>query len=205
MYTISVVITTHGNGHDLNVMLGSLENQRVYLPKKLPNNRELHWFAGPKSQVLLEVVVTCDGKFEGTLPEYAYLVECPKMGGVGHHTRGQGIKFTEGNYIVLTNSDNYFVSGFLHSLHKALADDVGVVYWNCVNNLWSWGTLGGSRLERGHIDLSCAAVRSDIAKAVGFPFRNYDGDFDYIHACCTAARKKNLQIVYINEILSVHN
>lgn len=204
MYTISVVITTHGKGHDLPVILGALENQRAYLPKKI-NGKELRWFAGPKSQVMLEVIVACDGKFEGTLPDYAYLVECPKQGGVGHHTRQPGIKFTEGNFVVLTNSDNYFVSGFLHSLHKELADNVGVVYWNCVNNLWSWGTLGGSKLARGRIDLSCAAVRSDISKAVGFPFRNYDGDWDYVNACCNLAKKNKLKIIYIDQILAIHN
>lgn len=202
---ISVVITCHGEAPDLPNMVSSLQLQREYNKGRSHNDKhDVYYVAGKPCTHPLEIIVVCDGPFQGYVQPEAKLIIAPKKGGVGHHTREYGIQAATGEWIVLTNDDNYFVKGWLHAMTKNILPDTGVLYWNCINNLWRWGDHGGSKIIRGYIDLSCALVRTEIAKEVGFPFRNYDGDFDYIHACVASAKKKNLMLHYLDQTLCVH-
>lgn len=214
--TISVVITTHGNADDLDGMLSCLRQQREYLERTRKGIRGTlvdRWIAGPRLFDPVETVIAHDGEYPWSRAEsflVSKVIECPKQGGVGHHTRGPGIEAATGAWIVLTNSDNYFVNGWQDRVIKTILDEggprkVGVAYWNCINNLWAWTDHGGSKISRGSIDLSCAIVRADIAKKVGFPWRDYDGDFDYILACCDLAGELKLKVVQMNQTLCVHN
>lgn len=176
---ISIVVTCHGAATDLPIILGSLTHQRVNVEKPLPSGKRVRWFMGDSfSYHPIEIIVASDGPYCGAhpdrLPAPVKIIECEKNGGVGHHTRGDGIEAATGDWIVLTNADNYFMLGWLHRLVETIAEyggqqNVGLVYWNCINNLWGWRDQGGSKIARGKIDLSCAAVRADIAKRVGFP------------------------------------
>lgn len=210
MAKLGIVITTHGKAEDLPLLLKSLELQREYKKGKCTRTgREVLWVAGERPNAWdIETIVTSDGKYGGWDEEgerFDRLVECPKEGAPGHHTRGPGIKAVTADFVTLTNSDNYYVQGFLSRALPELKDDVGFLYWNVVNNLWRWSNYQGSRLQRGHIDLSAAAVRTDVAKEVGFPFRNYDGDWDYFEACLKIVRAKKLRVVFLDETLGVHN
>lgn len=211
MPLVTVVIACHGDGKDLPVMLGCLANQREYHAGKCSRTgNEVLWCAGPPCKLPIHAIACWDGELPPP-DRLAYgsfgfdIVECPKEGGVGHHTRQPGIEAVAGEWTVLTNMDNYFVQGWRHRIEGMLRPDHGIVYWNVLNNLWRWSNYNGTQLKRGHADLSCCAVRTEIARAVGFPWRNYDGDWDYIEACVKEARKRRLKVVHIPETLSVHN
>lgn len=220
---LSVVITTHGRASDLPIILGTLAHQRVNI--EVPHSRDpsitCQWGMGEHCQVVYETIVCSDGPYGGTLAErqmFNVLAECPKQGGVGHHTRATGIEVAEGEWIVLTNSDNTFMLGWMDLLAKTIEANplTQMIYWNGINNLWRWSTLGGSKLERGRIDLSFAAVRTDIAKQVGWPWTHYDSDWDYLEACAELANrtfayyhstlpKAGSAIIKLDNVLSVHN
>lgn len=171
----------------------------------------VRWVAGDylPAATLIEPIIVCDGPplfLEDGAPamEGVRLITCPLEGGVGHHTRGPGIEAANQPWVTLTNSDNYFVAGWLSQIKPHLEDPRNqIVGWGCLNNLWRWQARAPMPL-RGFIDLSCVAVRTEIAKQVGFPFRNYDGDFDYIMACYKAAGGKR-RVKMLPEILCVHN
>lgn len=216
---VSVVITTHGTASDLPVMLGSLSHQREYHPgQHSRTGEEFLYAAGKRSKIPYEAIVVSDGLLEGEQsgwgPGVIHVV-CPAEGGVGHHTRNYGIQAARGEFIVLTNSDNYFMSGWIHALSQAVQSSTGIVHWNCISNLWRWSMFGGSeverrkgagtRLRRGQVDLSCVAVRAEIAKKIGFPWRHYEGDWDYVEACMWEAGQKGMKVVGIDSCLSVHN
>ena len=204
---ISIVITCHGEAAELPIILGSIATQREYKP--IPHSRTgapCLYGAGRICDYPREVIVVSDGKLERQLP-WGLVdrdIECFKEGGVGHHTREPGILAATGKWIVLTNMDNYFMSGWLHHVSQSFKPSVGLVYWDCVHNAWRWQSRP-SKLARGGIDLSCVAVRDDIAKQVGFPFRDYDGDWDYIEACAKAAQQASLELVHVPLTLCVHN
>lgn len=211
---LSVVITTHGRASDLPIILGTLAHQRVNI--EVPHSRDpsitCQWGLGDKSRIPYETIVCSDGPYGGPLAErelFGTLVETPKRHtepNVGHHTRAPGIQAASGQWITLTNSDNLYVYGFLdmiagHMMHH----ENGIVFWDLVNNLWRWGNYGGSKLKRGECDLSCVAVKAEIAKQVGFAWDHYDADADYVLACKERCEYLGLKIAKVNCTLSVHN
>mgnify|MGYP003620376886 CR=1 FL=1 len=218
---ISVVITAHGEASDLPIILGCLEHQRININGTHSTaNHGVQWTLGERSTHPIETVITYDGYLQNE-PKYRPIAHriaqadlctfVDPQGGVGHHTRAPGIEVATGEWIVLTNSDNYFVSGWLDRLVSHITPETGLIYWDCVNNLWRWTANGGGakfpgcRLKRGHIDLTCVAVRAELAKQVKFPWRDYEADYEYISACARLCDQKNLSIVHIPEILAVHN
>lgn len=162
---------------------------------------------GELTKLETERIIVSDGPLESAPYPMWYhkYLEVPKEGQVGHNTRGVGIEAATGDFIVLTNEDNYFVQGFRHRLESNIKDDTGMVIWNGINNLWKYTDYGGSKLERGFIDLSFAAVKSDIAKKIGYPWRHYDSDFDYLEACYKEVKRRKLKLVTLKETLSIHN
>lgn len=209
---VSVIITTHGQSEDLPIILGSLARQKIYGPgKNSVNGTDFLYDCKGKCDLPIDVVVTSDGSFaydpvRGFAAKHIdKVVECPKGEAPGHHTREPGIMAAKGDYVVLTNQDNYFTLGWRHRIESAFNKSTGMVYWNCINNLWKWTDFGGSRIKRGHIDLSCVAVKTEIARVVGFEWRNYDADFDYIDSCAQVCKQKGFTLNHINEALCVHN
>lgn len=218
---ISIVITCHGEARDLPIMLMCLDQQRVNLEGKHSTTGAPTYYAmGDYCTHEREIIIVSDGPYEGKgfyefnlcNWEDIRLIEVSKASGknVGHHTRGLGIEASKGDWIVLTNSDNLFVSGWLDRLVTSITDELGLIFWDCVHNAWRWSNKGGDgkhpgcQLKRGSIDLSCVAVRSEIAKKVGFPFLDYQGDYNYIATCARECDKQGLKIHHIPEILFIH-
>lgn len=208
---ISIVITTHGKCQGLNSILDNILSQRknVLGVHSVTGEKNCKWALGDKCDYPVEIIICSDGtvdpKLKSALKSWCKFIECPKEGGVGHHTRAPGIEAATGDYVVLTNSDNFFVLGWLHRIISNIKYSTGIIYWDCVNNLWGWTHGSGSRLRRGGIDLCCAAIKTSIAKEVGFPFRNYDGDWDYIAACLKLCNDREYAVTYLPEILTIHN
>lgn len=208
---VSIVITTHGSALDLPGMLHAIANQREYGEgKHSRTGQPICCVPVGDCPLGYEVIVVTDGPSGiddlRMAPYYNRLVVCPKENHpAGHHTREPGIMTAEGVWIVLTNSDNYFCAGWLWAIADSVRNPgVGMIYWDIANSLGNWRTHP-SKLARGHIDLSCVAVRREIAQQVGFPFREYDGDADYILACAKLVKSKNLGIAYLPQLLAVHN
>lgn len=217
MQLVSVVITCHGEAKDLPVMLGSLARQREYFTRPCPRTGNMvKWVAGRQCELPIDVVCTWDGEIPDSVVTFPFrkseitFVSTPKetrLENAGHHTRAPGITKAKGQWIVLTNMDNYFVQGWRHRIEPFLAaPGTGMVYWDVLNNLWVWSNYGGTKInQRGYADLSCCAIRADICDQVGFPWRGYDDDYTYIQTCLIEMKKQGLRPLGIGETLSVHN
>lgn len=216
---ISIVVACHGNAQELTCLLSSLHNQKRYVTGPhsvtgvpVPHSKCVAWgkeFPG------VEVILSFDGRCHtgdfctGILYDGGFQykeIENEKLGGVGHHTRGPGIEAATGKWVTCQNMDHQFTLGWLDQIYPHLIDEsVGMVYTNCINNLWAWTDFGGSKLKRGGIDLSCAIVRSEIAKEVGWPWSNYDSDFDWINACAVIVNRLKLKLIHVPKALVIHN
>lgn len=209
---ISIVITTHGKGRDLPGILNSIECQRQYRSGISTKGQPYNYEAGDYfTKAPIEVVLTWDGDIgrrEAWDERGLHVVHVENVKAVvpccGHNTREAGIQAATGDWIYLTNSDNLLVGGWLHSVMQCCLPQYGIIYFDIVSNLWTW-QAPPARLEWGACDLSSVVVKSEIAKEVGFPFRAYDGDFEYIDACNKLCQKKGLRTIHINEILAIHN
>lgn len=212
---ISIVVACHGKGEYLPGLMNSIVMQRQYRSGISTKGTPFNYEAGARfSKMNVEVIICWDGDKTSEMMELFAIsawpevdlkqIACPAEGGVGHHTREHGIRIATGDWIVCTNQDNFFMHGWLHSVVQCCLPHYGIVYWDMVSNLWTWKAPSAA-LTWGQVDLSSCCVRAEIAKEVGFPFRNYDGDWDYIDACSKLCQQRGLRPIHINEILSVHN
>lgn len=211
---VSVVITTHGQSQDLPTILSCLQRQKDYSiggHSRTSERVKYSQVSAPTFEAP-EIVIASDGRYTGPWPgPNNKIIEIPREpNSVGHHTRAPGIEAATGRFVVLTNQDNLFPLWFMSRLtqtileHEAKATaPIGLIYYNCVNNLWCC-KAHNSKLERGGIDLSCIAVNTNIAKEVGFPWREYDADADYIMACAQLCNRLDYLVIYIPEVWSIH-
>jgi len=136
----------------------------------------------------------------------------------GHSLREIGLHSARGDYVLLTNADNYYIPKALEFINAALLEqqssNVDVVMFDMVH---SHSNPGRRKLpaysffevsyQRESIDMGAAIVDTDLAKKTGFADKSFDADATYFES---VARKKNaggekLSIIKIPSILLVHN
>jgi hypothetical protein len=124
----------------------------------------------------------------------------------GHLLRRWGLEnLVTNQYVLITNADNYYTPNMVEEILKCKED---FIYFDCVhshttefnNNKSSYGHMN-CKLLANQIDMGCVAVKSTIAKQVGFNSTSYSADWDYFNSIL----RLNPSIIKINKILFVHN
>jgi hypothetical protein len=133
----------------------------------------------------------------------------------GHTLRDIGLKQVEDEYVLLTNSDNYFIPKAIEFINQKLFElnnEIDVLMFDLVH---SHDFPGGRRLpsysffevfyKRGSIDVSAAIVKSDLAKKVGFRDKTHDGDATYFEDIQKIKSPGKLSVEKVPKVLLVHN
>jgi len=150
-----------------------------------------------------------------------------RMNQFGHDLRDLGIKEQADKYewLIITNCDNYYVPKFLEELNKVIDNfsevtgankeydfHTGVIYFDYIHShnrgdSSSGGTYGfmDNQFRPCICDIGAFAVRSDIAKEVGFNRRDHDADAGFIQDIINLQNTKNFGIFGLNKVLFVHN
>ena len=130
----------------------------------------------------------------------------------GHTLRDMGIQQAEGDYILLTNADNYFIPKAVEYLNIAASKKSDVILFDMVHAHEHPGDTKNlaytsfiTEYRRWRIDVSSAIVKTELAKKVGFRDKGFDGDATYFEDIKEVAYNKNLNIFKIPRILFVHN
>ena len=101
----------------------------------------------------------------------------------GHTPRQRGFQEVEskieGDFLVVSNSDNYHVPGFVEKMLEAFDDSTDAVYCNMSHDYYSWRNFD-TRLEYSFVDCGCVMARRDIALAAGWNDNSYEGDWKYV-------------------------
>lgn len=130
----------------------------------------------------------------------------------GHTLRNEGLKLSTGEYILITNGDNYYVPSFVEFMMKEIQNcDPDVLIYDMIH---SHDLPGGRNLpaysffqtdfSRFNIDMGAAVVKGDLARRAGFRDRSHDADATYFEDVL-AAKQSDLRIVKVNRVLFVHN
>ena len=99
-----------------------------------------------------------------------------------------GIATASGDYLVLTNDDNYYVPKFIENRHRADPEDrhPDVVYFDMIHSHNKPGgrqqtpyCLFKTEYKRQNIDMGAAVVRTELARIAGFRDKSHDGDATY--------------------------
>jgi hypothetical protein len=123
------------------------------------------------------------------------LVRTPKpLGRWGHPYRQLGIDAARGDFIGLSNDDNYYTPGYLEQMVLALqTEKADIVMCPVVHSYSGWSvTPAGS-------DLGCWLARAEVVKAHPWTGVDFDSDQKYL-----AEISKGRKVVTVNRPLFVH-
>ncbi|MBD3882075.1 glycosyltransferase family 2 protein [Phormidium tenue FACHB-886] len=124
----------------------------------------------------------------------------------GHTLRQEGLEKIKngfsGDYVIITNADNYYAPCFIESMLKALKRDTVAVYCNMVHSHRSWNIVS-SLLRRKFIDCGCVMVKRDVALEVGWQSKDFAADWFYVKDILAKYPKSSFSKV--NKPLFVHN
>lgn len=129
----------------------------------------------------------------------------------GHTLRELGILRARGDYLLLTNADNYFVPKTLEYLNEEITKkESDLILFDMIHShnkpgnrdLPSYSFFETS-LARNSIDISSAIVKNDLARMVGFRDKTFAGDATYFEDILKL--KPTLGVSKVQRCLFVHN
>ena len=137
-----------------------------------------------------------------------------RLGAYGHPLRAEGITRAEGDWLLITNDDNYYAPVFIERMMAKTGPNVACVLCDMVHNHPRTDYLGRggkaspygvliAKPRRMFADIGCFIVPTAVAKKVGFKWRQYEGDGLYLEAVIKAQPGK--RVAKVNQILFVHN
>lgn len=127
----------------------------------------------------------------------------------GHPNRRtmlQAMDIEPGDYILMTNDDNYYVPRFVEFMLKECigSNKAGIIYCDTVHSHMEYNVHKSSLVECG-IDMGCFIVKGDVAKETGFNHNHFSADGTYAVECLKTATKRGYKVVKINKPLFIHN
>ena len=201
--TIHVIAVAHERLGELSVFVQSLLNQTC-------KDWILSVFHDGPSNEFCEIM----NNFKGHAPEKIYYETTDmKYGDYGHSLREAALARAQGDYVLLTNADNYFVPRAIEFLSEVVADDnPDVVMFDMVHSHHRPGrrplpsySFFETDYKRGAIDVSAAIVRTDLAITAGFRDKGYAGDATYFEDVAKEKFPKPLAVTKLPRVLFVHN
>lgn len=200
MKKIRIIAVTYAHTTELEVFIGSLLLQTC-------RDWTLEvWHDGSPSEKVRQIMQ----KYESDERVVLRWSES-RMGLWGHPNRKtglDGLQCSHGDYILITNADNYYTPNFVEDmLDMTFAVDgseVGIVFCDTIHSHLRW-RYHRSTLREGGLDMGCGIVRADVAQSVGFRWDNFSADGKYFEACAKECTSKGLVAVHISKGLFVHN
>ena len=131
----------------------------------------------------------------------------------GHSLREIGLKNIRGDYVLLTNADNYLIPRAIEYLGSALVrNPADVVIFDMVHSHEKPGgrplppySFFQTKFQRNSIDMGAAIVKRHLAEKAGFRDKSFAGDATYFEDVIRAAGEKEISIHKVPSILFVHN
>lgn len=119
----------------------------------------------------------------------------------GHPYRQLGIDLARGEFLGLSNDDNYYVPGYFERMLLALTDDVDLAYCDTVHSYLGWDVQQPAGPKRGQVDLGGFLVRRSLTDQVKFTGMDWEADGRYVEDLAAISRKS----VHVPYPLFVHN
>lgn len=134
-------------------------------------------------------------------PRVEFQETAERRGKFGHPWRQQAIAASRGDYITLTNADNYYAPVFVEAMLGALVHQrADFAYCNFVHSHQNWKFFK-SEPRKSKLDLGAWMARGDLVRGVPFDSFEFNGDGQYIDRLTAKAGK----IVKLDQSLLVHN
>ena len=178
-----------------------------------------------KNWVLTVIHDGKDQEFDNIMKEYSQLnpdqifffSTCKRYNDYGHTLRDIGIQKSYGEYILLTNADNYFIPKTVSYVEELLIDCLNkpdIIIFDMVHSHANPGNFRkpsysyfSVEFEPLKIDISAALVKTELAKAVGFRNKTFNGDQYYFSDISSYVKSQSdhINVEKIHSVLLVHN
>ncbi|MEK7802492.1 MAG: glycosyltransferase [Pseudomonadota bacterium] len=199
---LSVVIVTYHQELALDCLLMSLQCQTL-------QNFEiivLHDGLNERTRILMD-------KYKAIMSNRCRYVETTiRYNDYGHTLRDLGIREANGEYILITNGDNYYSPRCFEFVFDAVNKfDLSLVMWNMVHSHGNAGGMASAACSpftvfpfRGRLDIGAFLVKRMLATEVGFRDKSHDGDASYFEDLLEHTTR-TVRIGKIARTLMVHN
>ncbi|QWD98281.1 glycosyltransferase family 2 protein [Polynucleobacter sp. MG-5-Ahmo-C2] len=160
-------------------------------------------------------------EFDAIMAEYRshakerieYLSTKNRFNDYGHSLREIGLQNIKGDYVLLTNADNYYVPRaveFLNEVFLVHSPD-GIIFDMIhshdgpgLRNLPAYSFFETS-FQRASIDMGAAIIKANLASKAGFRDKTFAGDATYFEDIANLKYPESLSLVKIQRVLLVHN
>jgi glycosyltransferase involved in cell wall biosynthesis len=182
------------------------------------------WINQTKDNWILTVIHDgLDDEFISIMKDYKqfctdrieYICTDRRFNDYGHSLRDIGLSNVKGDYVLLTNADNYFIPKAIEFINEMFVNNSpNIVIFDMVHSHENPGerelpaySFFETSFEYRSIDISAAIVQSNLASKVGFKDKTHDGDQSYFEDIrrLKNASAEELTIVKIHRVLLVHN
>ena len=142
-----------------------------------------------------------------------YLTTEKRFNDYGHSLRDIALRNILGEYVLLTNADNYFIPKTIEFINEVFIEhQPELIIFDMVHshdmpggrNLPAYSFFE-TKLERFSIDISAAIVKASLAGKVGFRDKSHDGDASYFEDILKLKHPDELSFAKIPRVLFVHN
>jgi hypothetical protein len=130
-----------------------------------------------------------------------------RKGNYGHHLRQWALnEFELGDYVTVTNGDNYYVPVFIDYMLKGFKKSHTAVATYCTETIHSykaWQVLP-AKMEKGFLDCGAVMIKSNIAKEIGWrDITDHSADWIYFQDIASKYSWRNF--IPVRGCLFVHN
>lgn len=173
----TAIVVSHDNPQGLRYMLENLQHQTV------KPDQTVVLYSGEELEILPII-------YNNT-----HFIKCENKNDWGHAKRAEGLNRAVHKYIGFFNDDDCYELNYIEKMTRAAEDNnAEFVYcnWNGADNIQPH--LGSSTSGNFIVDRQLALI-------VGYKFRHYEADGEFINACVAHA----LKIVKVDDCLYWHN
>jgi len=145
------------------------------------------------------------------MPNVSYYAMDVRHNDFGHTPREYGLGLSSCKYTIMSGFDNYYVPEFLERF-DAIDNEyerVGFIYCDFVLDHVRNGVRYNGHIDAkimcDNIDIGCYACNTEVAKRVGFKFRSFAADWEFVAAVTPVLKTNNYSTIKIPQTLYVHN
>lgn len=202
-WTVEVICSAYQRFSSLRVLIQSFLNQT-------DTNWKLHVLHDGPSREFNDLADSYLSDHSGCL---RFSSSEKRFNDYGHSLREIGLRESTGDYVLITNDDNYYVPVYMHLMNMAIERcSPDLIIYDMVHS----HEFPGNRIQESYaffptafmknsLDMGAGLVRGDLARKSGFGDRGFAADWDYFSSVAYAARNSQMEIIKIPKILFVHN
>ena len=206
-YTIGIVAVAHERFGELKVFVQSMINQTQ-------SNWNLHVLHDGVNEEFCNIM---EGYRRKKPMQITYECTSKRFNDYGHSLREIGLKKAIGQYVLITNADNYYAPKTFEFINIAIKNSdhkPDVIMFDMVHSHRNAGETKAPRYSffkvsyrRNYIDMGAAVVEKSLAQSAGFSDKSFAADATYFENILNKKleNRSSLILTKIPRVLLVHN